>query len=163
MIVEDITALDYLAAEDSARRNGVDKPPFRHMLNELKELRRTQERLAFEILGMVLETLQKGRDPKLLIVHSIRWSGALGGERLDEYVNLLQKVILLSFELMGHVRAGGTRFPPFYVTLVDALGILRKIDRPRFDIVINGLKKSEGETDESPRWKFIAKLAMGSA
>ena len=112
---------------------------------------------------MVLETLQKGADPKLLIVHSIRWSGTLAAERLQEYVNLLQKIIFQSFELMGHVRAGGSRFPPFYVTLNYALRILGGIDRPGFDKVINGLRKSEGEVDGGPRWKIIAELAIGSA
>lgn len=139
MHAKNITAEEYFAAEERARRSGADKPRFREMLAQLKALPEVQERLAFGCLAIILELVQNRTDPGLATAAALRWIAAVPAKRRGEYVDILERTILASFVAMGAARKLPQKYPPFYLPLNDSLLVLRKLDESRCRAMVRQL------------------------
>src|SRR5688572_33192183 len=57
--VENITAQEYFAARERARRNGVDIPAFKHIQEHVSKSPLTRQRLAFEMMELAWQSLER--------------------------------------------------------------------------------------------------------
>ena len=159
MNVERITASDFLKAQDRARRNAAENPAFRNISKQLKDLPKSQERLAFEFIMMALQALERGASPRAMIVKALYFEGAIESAREPEYLAHIENVIFRCFELLGQVKTGTGEYTSLQLTLSLTLMAVRKRDRNRFSLVLETLRHSLGEPDEDPRFKILAKVA----
>lgn len=154
--VEHISALDYLEAGECARRNGVDGPAFKHIRNELSHLPATRERLAFEMLPLIWQSLEHGEEPAWQTSLAGSCWGSIQPGRRPEYTGWLEKIILRIFELRNEFSTPVGEHGPFSLSLSMMLIALGKVDRARFTSVVQTLKDRGGEARLDPRWRVIA-------
>ena len=157
--VERISALEYLEAGAKAERNGVDKPAFKHIQDELERLPMARQRLTFEMLQLVWQSLERGEEPGLGAVFGGSYWSAIEPQRSSEYRVWLEKIILRSFELRSRLSNPPGDDGPFGMILSTMLIALGKVDRSRFSAILENLKRRGGEEKLDPRWKVIARVA----
>jgi hypothetical protein len=153
MNVEQITALAYLDAADRAARNGIDKPRFGQLVEDLKRFPKTQQRLAFELLAIASQSVEQRCDPGQFIGMAAAFSGSVEAQRLPEYTMTFEKIMFAYFEVLGRP---GTRIEgvhPFVLTFVLGLSIIRKFDPNRFLVLVEILKSQCSDPD--PRGQII--------
>ena len=63
MNVENMTAIQYVEAEEKAKQNGSDKLVLAQIHEELDKMPSKQEQLAFELLHLASTVLDSGRNP----------------------------------------------------------------------------------------------------
>jgi hypothetical protein len=155
--VEHISAVEYLAADAKAARNGFDKPAFKHINNELKKLPMTRLRLAFEMLPLAWQSLERGEEPLDEIGFAgCSWS-SIEPQRLSEYSTWFEKIILRSFELRDQLSNPPGEHGPFAMTLLLSLTTLGRVDRNRFLVMLEILKRRGGDANLDTRWKVISR------
>jgi len=153
--VANISALDYLEAGECARQDGVEGPAFKHIQNELRDLPATRERLAFEMLPLIWQSLERGEEPAWQTSLAGSCWGSIQAERLPEYTAWLEKIILRIFELRKGFTTPVGGHGPFSLSLSMMLIALGKVDRARFTWVVQTLKDRGGDARLDPRWRVI--------
>lgn len=151
--VEHITAEEYLRLSARASANGIDKPAFKAVSQQLERLPDTRARLGLELLRVAWKSLEQGDDPYHLI--------GLGGCFMNstnianpthEFLELLEKIITRSIERMSE----SPKLPsahPFGFGLTLAVIGLRRANPDRCAAVIGKLRdRARGQTD---RWGLI--------
>ncbi len=153
--VESLTGDELLALTLKAGRNGVDKAAFRHVMDELKQMPATHDRLSAEILAGIQDSLQHGWEPRhdTAITRCLRRPD--DPKRAAEQSALLEKLVLLASE---HRKASDPRLfsGTFFWPLLNLLTTLGRFDRERFKSVIATLKKNGADPKLHPRWEVIA-------
>ena len=155
--VENISASEYLEAGARAARNGVDKPAFMFINEQLAHLPGTRERLAFEMLILACRSLDRGEDPGWAAGFAACCAGVIDPRRQPEYVAGLERIILRAFELRKRLENPPGRHGPFVLTLSSMLIALGKVDKARFLTLVAELKHQGGEAELDPRWEVIAR------
>jgi len=154
--VEHITASEYLAACARAASNGVEKPALRHIHEELKRLPKTRQRLAFEMLQLAWQTLERGEDPRREAGFAACASGAIESERMPEYIMWLEKIAVRCFELRGQLPTPQGEHGRFTLSLGGMLIAFGKVDRARFSAVFEALKSECDAADLNSRRKLLS-------
>jgi hypothetical protein len=154
--VEEISALEYLEAAAKARRNGVDAPAFKHIHEELSRLPKTRERLAFEMLSLSWQSLERGQEPGWEVGFAGCCWGSIAADRSPEYKTWLEKLTFRLFELRQQLPTPPGEHGPFSHSLSLVLIALGKVDRPRFNFVVEALKSRGGDASLDSRWRVIA-------
>jgi hypothetical protein len=156
--VEHITALEYLAASARAVCNGADKAALRHIYAELKRFPKTRQRLAFEMLRLAWQTLERREDPGWEAVFvSCAW-GSIEAEQMPEYIMWLEKIAIRCFELLGQLPSPQREHAPFTLSLRGMLIALGKVDSARFNVVLEALKSKCDEADLNSRRKLLSRV-----
>ncbi len=159
MDVNQITALEFLEAEQKAARNGIDKPPFRRLLSELQNLPKAQQRLAFEFLAMAWRALNSAGDPGQLIAWSTFYAKAIEQQKLQEYLFWLEKIILRCFERLKDLQIPFDGSCPYSLVLWSALPFLHRTHPDKFRVVLDALKRQCGEEDGDLRWRLVERIS----
>jgi hypothetical protein len=153
--VEHISALEYLEASAKATRNGADKPAFKHIEKELSRLPMARQRLAFEMLSLASQSLDRGEEPGWAAGFAGCCWGLIEPHRKSEYATCLEKIIERCFELRRQLPASPGDHGAFGMTLTLMLIALGKVDRHRFEAILQTLRSRGGDSNLDPRWKVI--------
>lgn len=154
MGIKHITAPELLEAEAKAMRNAADKPTFKHLQKELELLPEVQERLAFELLAMAIQSLRHGTDPGKLTFLATYFSRSIRKERIPEYLTNIEEVIALCFK---HLEGRGDGC--FTFTLKTMLAHLRLMDYNRFRLTLEKLNESCGQSQSADNCrKLLAEI-----
>src|SRR6266542_985499 len=125
--IENISALDYLEASAKAARNGADKPAFKHISQQLKQLPMTRQRLAFEMLPLAWQSLERGEEPGWTAGFAGCCWGVIEPAQMYEYTTWLERIIVRSFELRSQLQNPPGEHGPFAITLCMMRIALRKV------------------------------------
>ena len=141
--VEHLTATELLQFSARAAGNAADKPILNHIHRELERLPATRDRLALE-LRMALQSLEFGNDPYDLIGLGGCLGNATHTEKPAEYAELLEKLIVRSFEQLS--RSPNPRSShPFGFGLTLAIVALSQADPQRSATVMANLKNAASD------------------
>lgn len=99
--VEGITASEYLAFAANAHANSVDAPVYRHVSKELERFSATRERIGIEMLTMAWQSIEEGNEGWNLIGLGSCFVKSVPTANTQRVVQLLEKIILRSVELMA--------------------------------------------------------------
>jgi hypothetical protein len=132
--LDDITADEFLKAACNSAGNGVAKPHFRSLLEQLNALPAVRERLAFEFIPLTLKALNDGNVPLQFAIWLPAWTESVTESRRVDFINRIEEIILRGFEL----RCQGDTSTE--MTIVTALIAIRKIDQTRFNASITELR-----------------------
>ena len=143
--VEHITASDYLDFAARSHANSVDAPAYRHVSEELKRFPATRERLAMEMLTMALQSLEEGNDSWHLVGLGSCFATSVPGPKSAAFIELLERVVLRSVELMAKSPNAPSRHP-FGMGLTSAGNALRRANPVRLSNLLERVKAQDRES-----------------
>ena len=159
MNLDALTAAEYLLIRERARRNLIDKPAFTEMVKQLNECPQIQERLLFEFLDLTSQALEGDRSPRGMLANAVQFEGAIGAERMPEYLERIETVASQGFKLLGKKEVRGGDWTALELTVTVAMLALRKRDPSRFDRLCDSLRRSLSTGGDGPRSKILSKVS----
>jgi len=148
--VEDLTATEYLRLSARAVANSADKAAFKHLCRELEGLPVTRARLGVELLWMALLSLEQGNDPYNLIGLGGCFGNSTQTQKSQEYVNLLERIVVRSFERLAQSPKPPSAHP-FGFGLTLAVIALRRTAPVLWATVLAALKDPTAEKADQRR------------
>jgi hypothetical protein len=121
----------------------------------LNGLPKTRQRLAFEMLPLVWQTLERGEEPVCAAVFASCAWGSIEAEQMPEYIMWLEKIAIRCFELRGQLPSPQREHAPFTLSLRGMLIALGKVDPARFKVLLETLKSKCDEADLNSRRKLL--------
>ena len=149
--VEHVTGEEFHRLMVRARANvGADRPAFDYVCRELNKFPNTRARLALELLRMACQSLEDGNNPRDLICYGGCFGKPLETIKVQEYVRLLERIVVLSFaRVMESTKP--LSHHPFGFGLRSAVARLRHADSERCAAVLARLADPTGEEAERRR------------
>ncbi len=159
MDVEQINLGELLEAMSRSASNGIDKPRFRTLVNELKNFPRTRERLAIESLSEALRCVERKVEPGTLVGWLLSWSEAVPPSRTTEFLLSLEDLAKRYFAAVPEI----DRCMP-EITLPRLLHTVSRIGGVRRGAALAQMLKSQCGTSDAgdPRADIISEFERSS-
>jgi hypothetical protein len=136
-----VNAKNYLNLVKQARTSDSAKDQLQLINEKIGASPEAQERLAVDILNIVLETLDAERIPWGVCTHAIIFGEAIKADRLSAYLEKLELIIFRSFERLGQKQADRGRQSALEFAFSLALHGLHKKAPERFEAVLQFLDR----------------------
>jgi hypothetical protein len=154
----DISAEEFLAMAGRAAHDGSAKPPFRELSNALQSLPATEERLAFDISAMALQSIEGGLDPWITAPWAAFLSRSVRPARQQEFAERLATIIRIAFQHLGNRQMHRGHTPPFLQTILLSSRALRRLDPNRLATLAASLAGRYHWRNDDPRFEVLSRF-----